>query len=173
MSEPRTYDRYPGCIVVSSNLVSLAIIAIGAYVLASLWIWLLVPYLLYCLWLEYRLLKTACINCTYFGEACAFGKGKLCSMMFAPGDPQRFGNRESSWLAVVPDFLVSILPSFGGIVLLVVEGWDWVVVGLLILLVALAFGVTPAVRGSMACRYCKQRLIACPAYELFGGTSGD
>jgi hypothetical protein len=173
VNHSQTHEHYPAWIVIVSNLVSLAIIAIGAYVLASLWIWLLVPYLLYCFWLEYRLLKTACINCSYFGEACAFGKGKLCALVFAPGDPQRFGSREVSWLAVVPDFLVSILPLIGGILLLVLRGWDWLIVVLLVLLLALAFGVTPAVMGSLACKYCKQKQIACPAYELFGGTPGD
>jgi len=168
-----TYESYPAWVVVVSNLVSCAIIAIGGYVLATLWVWLLVPYLLYCLWLEVRLLRTACVDCTYYGKACAFGKGKLCALVFAKGDPQRFASREASWVAVLPDFLVSIVPLIGGIVLLVMNGWDWLIVVLLVLLIALAFGVTPVVMGSLACRHCKQKELGCPAYELFGGTSSD
>jgi hypothetical protein len=171
MSQPQTHERYPALIVVVTNLVSLAIIAIGAYVLATLWIWLLVPCLLYCLWLEYRLLQTACVNCSYYDEACAFGKGKLCAVVFAQGDPQTFGNRDISWLAVLPDFLVSILPLIGSIALLVLRGWNWLTVALLVLLLAFAFGAPSAVRNSLACKYCKQRQIAWPAHELFGGIS--
>ena len=173
MSQPQTCERYPTSIVLLTNLVSLVIIAIGSYVLATLWIWLLVPYLLYCLWLEFRLLKTACVDCSYYGVACAFGKGKLCAVVLAQGDPHTFGSRDISWLAVAPDFLVSILPLIGGIALIILRGWNWLTVALLVLLLAFAFGAPPVVRNSLACKYCKQRQIACPAHELFGGTSDD
>jgi hypothetical protein len=173
MNWPETYDSYPAWTIVICNLVAWSIYAIGAYILGSLWIWLLVPYLLYCLWLEVRLLRVACVDCTYYGKACAFGKGRLCAVAFARGDPQRFASREISWVEVLPDFLVSIAPLIGGIVLLVLRGWNWVVAGLLGLLLALAFVGTGFVRGSLACKYCKQREIGCAAYELFGGRAGD
>jgi len=153
------------------NLVSWSIYAIGAYILATLWIWLVTPYLLYALWLEVRLLRTGCVDCAYYGKACAFGKGKLCSAAFERGDPQRFAEREISWAEVLPDFLVTVLPLIGGIVFLVANGWQWRIAVLLALLFVLGFGVTGFVRGSLACRYCMQRDIGCSAYELFGGRS--
>lgn len=169
MSDIQTYERFPAWIVLVCNLVSWSIYAIGAYVLARLWIWLLVPYLLYALWLEVRLLRTGCVDCAYYGKACAFGKGRLCAIAFEQGDPQRFAEHEISWAEMLPDFLASILPLIGGILLLVTDGWDWLIAVLLTLLLVLAFIGTGLVRGTFACKYCKQREIGCSAYEMFGG----
>jgi hypothetical protein len=171
MKQQESFEHYPLWIVIVGNLVSWSIYAIGAYVLARLWIWLLVPYLLYSLWLEARLLRTACVGCAYYGKACAFGKGTLCALMFEQGEPQRFASRDISWTEVLPDLVVSILPLIGGIVLLVLNGWDWFIATLLVLLLALAFGGTGFVRGSLACRHCQQKELGCPAYELFAGRS--
>ena len=113
------------------------------------------------------------MDCAYYGEACAFGKGKLCSAAFERGDPQRFAERKISWAEVLPDFLVSILPLIGGVAFLVANGWNWHIVVLLVLLFVLAFFGTALVRGSLACRYCKQKEIGCSAYQLFGGRSDD
>ncbi|MGD2145239.1 MAG: hypothetical protein PVH41_00925 [Anaerolineae bacterium] len=169
MKQPESYEQYPTSTIVICNLVAWSIYAIGAYLLGSLWTWLLVPYLLYGLGLEVRLLRVACVDCTYYGKACAFGKGRLCAAAFAQGDPQRFASREISWVDVLPDFLVSIVPLIGGIVLLALRGWNWIVAGLLCLLLVLAFFGTGFVRGSLACRHCKQREIGCAALDLFEG----
>jgi hypothetical protein len=171
MSPLQTYERFPVWIVLLCNLVAWATYAIGAYVLASLWIWLAIPYLVYILWLELRLLRDACVDCVYYGKTCAFGKGQLSAAAFQRGDPQRFAAREISWSEVLPDLLVSILPLIGGIVFLVLGGWDWLIAGLLFLLIALASSGTGFVRGTLACRHCKQREIGCPANELFVGGS--
>jgi hypothetical protein len=169
MTRSEVYEPYPAWIVAICNLVSWTAYAIGAILLANLWIWLLVPYLLYVLWLEARLLKTGCMNYAYYGKVFAFGKGKLCAMAFKRGDPQRLAEHEISWAEVLPDFLVSILPLIGGVALLVRDGWDWLIAGLSVMLLALAFIGTGLVRGSLACTYCKQRELGCSAYELFGG----
>jgi hypothetical protein len=155
--------------VVLCNLPSWSIYAIGAYVLARLWIWLLAPYLLYVLWLEVRLLRDACVDCVYYGTTCALGKGGLCALAFERGDPHRFADRQISWWEMLPDLLVSILPLMGGIVLLVLDGWDWLIAVLLVVLLVLASAGTGFVRGSLACKHCRQREIGCPAYDLFGG----
>jgi hypothetical protein len=173
MKQPESHERYPLWIVMVCNLVSWAIIAIGAYILATLWIWLVVPYLLYVLWLEVRLLGTACVDCAYYGKTCPFGKGRLCAAAFERGDPQRFPAREISWAEVLPDLLVSIIPLIGGILLLALDGWDWLIAGLLLLLIALASGGTGFLRGTLACRYCTQREIGCSAYEHIGGRSDE
>jgi hypothetical protein len=171
VNHSRTYEHFPGWIVVVCNLVSWAIYAIGAAILGALRIWLIAPYLLFVLWLEVRLLRTGCVDCAYYGRTCAFGKGRLCAMAFERGDPHRFAARNISWTEVLPDFLVSILPLIGGITLQVLDGWNWLVAGLMVLLLALAFGGTALVRTSFACRHCEQRALGCPACELFGGES--
>jgi len=169
MERSRTYDRYPIWIVLVCTLVSWMIYAVGGYVLARVWIWLVVPYLVYSLWLELRLLRVACADCGYYGRLCAFGKGKLCALALKRGDTRRFSARDISWAHMIPDLLVSLIPLLFGTGFLVLTGWDWLIGGLLFLLVILASGVTGAVRGSLACRYCRQRELGCPAYALFGG----
>jgi hypothetical protein len=171
MNDSQIYERFPLWIVVTCNLVSWLIYAFGTYIMATVWIWLVIPYLSYVLWLEVRLLRTGCVDCAYYGRTCAFGRGKLCALAFGRRDPDRFGAREVSWAQVLPDLLVSILPLIGGILLLVLREWDWLVAGLLVALFALAFGGTAYVRGSLACKHCEQRTLGCPAYDLFGGRS--
>ncbi len=166
MSTP-SYESFPLRIVILSNLLAVAIYALGAYLLAGLHIALAVVYVLYCLWIEFRVLTGSCVHCCYYGKVCGFGKGKLCYWLFRKGDPRKFVEREISWRHVVPDFLVFILPLAGGVVLLV-TGFSWLTLALILALVVLSFGGTAFVRGSFACKYCRQREIGCPAEKLFG-----
>ena len=56
--------------------------------------------------------------------------------------------------------------SIGGIILLIFS-FSWLIVVLLVVLVFLGFGGNAVIRGSFACKYCKQREIGCPAERLF------
>jgi hypothetical protein len=168
MKEIKSYENFPTWMVVLCNLVPISIYTIGAYILAGFGVWLSILYLLYCLWIETRVLKVSCVNCYYYGKICGFGKGKLCSLLLNKGDPQRFVEKEISWFQILPDFLVSIFPIIGGIVLSV-RDFSWIRVLALAVLVVLGFGGTAVMRGSFACKYCKQRELGCPAQELFGG----
>lgn len=49
-----TYERYPARIIVLSNLLSVAIYAVGTYLMTRLGMWWAAAYLAYCGWLEYR-----------------------------------------------------------------------------------------------------------------------
>ena len=168
MEDTEGYENLPVWIVALCNIVSLAIVAIGAAILAGLTIWLTIPYLLYWLWMEIRVLKRSCVNCTYYGKVCGFGKGTLCALLFKKGDAKKFAEDSISWSDVLPDFLVFVFPIIGGIVSLV-RSFSWPVVvllGVLILLAAVGNGV---IRGLFACKYCRQREIGCPASKLFAG----
>jgi hypothetical protein len=66
----------------------------------------------------------------------------------------------------VPDFLVLIFPLIGGIVLLV-TAFNWVILALLIVLLVLSFAGNAFIRGSYACKFCKQKELGCPAERLF------
>jgi len=167
MEETRSCKSYPGWIVLLCNLVSAAIYAIGATILAGFGILVSVFYLLYCLWLEIRVLRKSCANCYYYGKVCGTGKGKLCAMFFKKGDPQAFVEEEATWADVLPDFLVSVFPLVGGIILLI-RDFRWPTVIMLAVLVALASGGTAFIRGNLLCKYCEQRKIGCPAAKLFG-----
>jgi hypothetical protein len=43
--------------------------------------------------------------------------------------------------------------------------------GLMVLLIVLAFPVTGAIRSQLACAHCRQRQCGCPAERLFGKTT--
>jgi hypothetical protein len=166
MSDSERYESFPIRIVVLSNLFSLSIYAIGAYVL-----WMIAPlvsalYLVYCSVLEIRVLRHSCRDCYYYGKTCCFGRGKLCSILFKRGDPKKFIERQVSWLDILPDFMVTIIPVLGGIVLLIDE-FSWIIVALILILLALGFAGSAFIRGSYACKYCKQRDLGCPALSLF------
>jgi hypothetical protein len=166
MKELTAYENYPMPIVLLSNSLTISIYAIGVYIMVQCGIMWAVLYLLYCGGLEIRLLRYHCVNCFYYGKVCAFGKGKLSSLLFKKGDPQKFVENQIRWLDLVPDLLVLIFPLIGGIVLLV-TAFSWVILALLIVLLVLSFTGNAFIRGSYACKYCKQKELGCPAEQLF------
>jgi len=140
--------------------------AIGAYIIYQLgFIWL-APYLVYIFWLEIRLLKKSCTNCYYYGKTCGFGKGKLSAILFKKGNAETFIQRRITWKDILPEFLVSLVPLIVGIGLLVIH-FDFLILALIVLLVALTTAGNAFVRGNLVCNHCKQREIGCPAQELF------
>ena len=166
MKELAAYERFPLSIVFLSNFLTISIYAIGIYVLAQCGIWWAVLFLLYCGWFEMRLLRYHCVNCYYYDKVCAFGKGKLSALLFQKGDPQKFAQNQIRWRDLVPDFLVLIFPLIGGIVLLVMA-FNWIILILLVVLITLSFAGNAFIRGSYACKYCKQKELGCPAEQLF------
>lgn len=170
METKKTYESFPAPTVSLVILISISIYAIGTYILMGLGIWFAVLFLLYCGWIEFRILKHSCVDCYYYGKLCGLGRGKLCSLLFTKGDPQRFVNSQISWTDLIPDFLVSIFPAIGAIVLLI-KDFSWLILFLLLILLVLAFPGTAIIRGSFACKYCKQREIGCPAERLFNKQS--
>lgn len=166
MKKIKTHDSFPARIVFLSNLVTILIYAIGAFILAGLGLLFAILYLFYCLWAEIKILKRSCVNCYYYGKICGFGKGKLCSFFFKKGKPENFVKRKISIKDILPDFLVFIFPLIGGLILLI-KDFNWFLVALLVILVILSFGGNAVVRGSFTCKYCKQRELGCPAEKLF------
>jgi len=170
MGEPTVYDKFPARIVLLSNLLSVSIYAIGAYLMAGLGLWSLAAYILYCGWMEVRLLRHSCVNCSYYGKTCAFGKGRLCALLFRPGDPKRFADWQISWSDLIPDFAVSLIPAAAAVVQLITN-FRWVTLVLLVVLLVLTVQGNAVVRGHFACPHCRQRRIGCPAEKLFSKSS--
>ncbi|MBN1935694.1 MAG: hypothetical protein JW934_13585 [Anaerolineae bacterium] len=162
----KRYESYPAGVIVICNLVTASVYVIGAAILSEFRLEVSAVYLLFCLWLEVRVMQKSCVNCYYYGKNCGAGKGRLCALVFKQGDLRRFAAKEATWKDVLPDFLVSLLPLLGGIVLSFLR-FSWFRVFLLILLVALAFGGTAVIRGNLLCKYCKQGRLGCPAAKLF------
>jgi hypothetical protein len=166
MQEPGCYENYPSMIVIGSNLLSFLIYVIGACILYKFsFIWV-ICYVLFILLLEFRLLSGHCVDCYYYGKTCAFGKGRLSSRFFSRGQPERFNRMKITWKDIVPDFLVFIVPVLAGILLLIQE-FSLTILILIIALFILGFFGNALVRGKLACRYCKQKEIGCPAEQLF------
>jgi len=167
MESAHTYEKFPFSIVFLSNLLTLSIYAVGAYILAGFSILVAILYLVYGIWIEIGVLRGSCRFCYYYGKVCGFGKGKLCSLLFKNGDSQKFATREISWLQLLPDFMVVVFPIVGGIILLFTKfNWPLAIISGLFLI--LWFGGTAFIRGSFTCKYCKQKELGCPAQQLFG-----
>jgi len=159
-------EAYPLTIVIISNLVSFLIYLTGAFILFLLSPVLVICYILFILFLEFRLIHGHCLDCYYYGKTCAFGKGRLSSVFFQKGSMERFSQKQISGKDMLPDFLVFIIPLLAGFILLL-RDFSWAVTILMIILFLLGFAGNAYVRGQLACRYCKQREIGCPAEKLF------
>jgi hypothetical protein len=166
------FENFPGWMVVVCNAVGLAVYTIGLYLMIRLGVVWGVLYAVYCLWVEGRVLSRSCRFCYYFGKRCAFGKGKVSSWFLTQGDSETFCTKQVSWRDVAPDFLVSLIPLGVGIFLLV-RGFSWLVLLLIVALVGLGSVGTGLVRGNLACKHCKQRELGCPAQKLFSKTEHD
>jgi hypothetical protein len=126
----------------------------------------MIVYLLFVLVLEIRLLRGSCIYCYYHGKACAFGRGRVSGLFFKKGDPDKFNQKDIGWKDMIPDIMVALIPLVIGIVVLI-RDFSWLVLAMVVLLSLLASLGNGVIRGSLACRYCKQREIGCPAEQLF------
>jgi hypothetical protein len=166
MEEVKNYENYPVGIVIFSNLVSITIYGLGFVIIAKLGLIFSILYLIFISILEYRLLRQHCTNCYYWGKRCGFGKGRVSSLFFKRGDPSKFCEREISWKEMIPDLLVSVIPVIIGIVLLILE-FDFVLLAGILLLILLSTAGNGYIRGTLTCKYCKQREIGCPADNLF------
>lgn len=168
MKKIQLYENYPPLTVAISTLVSLSIYLLGVLILSGFGVLTVILFILYCLAFEVRLLMGSCVNCYYYGKLCFSGKGLLCSFFFKKGDPKKFICKEITWVQLIPDFLIVLVPFTAGIYLSFVN-FSWLRLGLMFLLLILGFPGIGYLRGSLACLYCKQRKLGCPATELFGG----
>lgn len=170
MKNNKAYENFPVWIPLLAWVLSLSIYALGTYIFWFLYIPLTAAYIIYCLWIEYRILRFSCVNCYYYGKTCGLGKGKLCAMLFKKGNPESFSEKEISWKDLIPDFLVLIFPLIGGTVILI-RDFTWLILVLMVVLVVLSMGGNALIRGSFACKYCKQKELGCPAEQLFNKTA--
>lgn len=166
MNNMKTYEHFPGWVVLVSTMLSLLIYATGAFIVSRLSLVLAVVYVVYCVWLEFKILRRSCVGCYYYGKVCGFGKGVLCSLLFKKADPASFAAKQVSWADMLPDFMVFIIPVIAGIRLLIRE-FSWLILMLMIVLLILSFAGNAVMRGQVACKYCKQRELGCPADKLF------
>jgi hypothetical protein len=161
-----SYENFPWWMIAVCNAVNLAIYAIGIYLTSRLGIVWGILYVAYCGWVEWKVLSRSCRHCYYFGKRCGFGKGRVCAWFFSKPAEKNLCEKQISWRNVLPDFLVSLIPLAVGIALLI-HSFSWLVLLLAAALLLLCFAGTGFVRGQIACKYCKQRELGCPAEQLF------
>ncbi len=166
------YEQHPLGVVVAANAVALATYAAALAILARLAMPLAVLGILYCVWLEYRVLAGSCAGCYYYGRRCAFGKGKLAPRIVERADAAAFASRTATWSDLAPELALTLFPLLSGIALLAAR-FDWTLAGLLAALVLLSTAGNAMIRGRFACRHCKQREIGCPAQKLFAHHQGS
>jgi len=165
--EKTSYDNnYPAWIVIVSNLLSLSIYLIGSYfIFQAGMVWLLI-YVSFILFMEIKLLKKSCVDCYYFGRTCAFAKGRLSCLFFRKGDSIRFSQRKATWKDMLPEFVSNLIPVVLSIYLLIAR-FTWPMLGLAFLYIILISFGNGFVRGNLACKFCMQRELGCPAEQLF------
>lgn len=149
-----------------SNLVSISIYGLGFAILFRLGLLFAILYLIYILIFELRLIKNHCTDCYYWGKTCGFGKGKISSWIFKKGDSSRFCSKSMTWKDIIPDMLISLIPIIVGVILLIIKFQYILLVGLLLLFLLTTIG-NGYIRGSLTCKYCKQKELGCPADKLF------
>jgi len=166
METVKSYENFPVWIVMLSNLVSLFIYGLGFLIMIKLGVIPSLLYLIFVAILEFRLLSYHCVNCFYWGKTCGFGKGRLSSVFFKRGDVSKFCAKEFTWKDMIPDLLVSLIPLATGIYLLIVK-FDIIILIAILLLIILTTAGNGFIRGQLACKFCKQRELGCPAEQLF------
>jgi len=166
MKEPKVFENYPIWVVLFSNLANFSVYFAGACLLYLAWPVLLVPFLLYLIWLEVSVYKEGCVNCCYFGRICAFGRGKIAKLFFKKGDLKKFSEKSVDFKDLLPSFLPSIIPLIVGIYLLL-KSFSWLILALAVWPMIVAFAGNPVIYGEIACPHCQQARIGCPVCEFF------
>jgi hypothetical protein len=170
MKKEKFYENYPFWMVLVSNLNAILIYLIGAYIIYQTGLIWMTLYIIYILIFEFKLIKGHCVDCFYYGKTCAFGKGKIACLFFKKGNPKRFC-KKLGWKDIIPEFMISLIPIIVGVILLIIK-FNWIMSILIIVLLFLTFAGNALVRRNIACKYCKQRKLGCPAEQLFDGKKG-
>jgi hypothetical protein len=156
MEEVRAYENFPLRLVCISVLVNVSIYALGAYILSGYDPLIAALYLLYCIGNEIHVMKMSCVDCYYYGKWCALGRGKVAPFLFKRRDPV---TAKYFLEKLPPDMLVWY--SACRRCCAHIKGFSWSMALILTFLPALSWRqllVEP-----IACKYCQQRELSCPA----------
>lgn len=169
MEKTEKFENYPFSTICLSNLVSLGIYGSGLYIMQKAGWFFALPFLLFILWFEYRLIRYHCTHCYYWGKLCGFGRGRVSAWLFKQGDPSKFCLKDMTWRDMIPDLLISIIPLLTGIVLLILDFQVFLLFAMIVLTMLMTMG-NAYIRGRLTCSYCKQKELGCPADALFNKT---
>ncbi len=160
------YQSYSLLTLFLSNILSAMIYGLGFFILSKTNRILPIIYLFYIMFLEIRLIRNHCRDCFYWGKICGFGKGKISSWFFKKGNNSRFCNLQMTWKNMIPDILIFIIPVIAGLVLLIIH-FNVIILFAILLLILLITAGNGYIRGTLVCKFCRQRDLGCPADRLF------
>ena len=159
-------EKYPIKTVLIFWIVNLLSFVFGFYIISKLNLYLGVLYIIYILILEFKVYKEGCVICCYYGKRCAFGRGLIASKFFKKGDNKKFCDRKLSWKGMIPEILVLLIPIVIGVYFLV-KDFNYLMLVFVIYLALIWFVFNALFYGKLACCYCKQGSICCPAKKFF------
>jgi hypothetical protein len=165
--EPEAYDSYPWSSMLAYNLVMLANYLAGLYIVFRIGLVLGMLYLVYLVIMEFSVYREGCINCFYYGKRCVAGKGLVAGKLFRRGNPRRFCEKKVTVKSLIPQMAIVAVPLAGGAWLLW-TGFEWLILGLMMVPVLTWFIGNPLVYGKLACPHCRQGRICCPVNDFFG-----
>ena len=166
MSENKTYEKYPISTPFLAVMLSIITYLAGALIILRYGIIYSIIYLIYCINLELSIVLRSCKNCYYHGKLCGLGKGKIAPIFCKKGSHEQFAKRKITFIQIIPDFLVGLIPIILGIYSLI-QDFSWIILVLVIIIFFISFIGAGITRGYLFCKYCKQREIGCPAEKLF------
>lgn len=166
METVKTHEKFPIGVVMLSNLMAFIIYGLDLWIVYQTGLTFAILYGVFIGWFEYRLVSQHCVNCYYWGKTCGFGKGRLSAWLFKKGDSSTFACNPMTWREMIPDLLISFIPTVIAIVLLIYQ-FDLLLLSALLLLLAFTTFGNGFIRSSLTCKYCKQRELGCPAEQLF------
>jgi len=165
MKGSKTFDNYPIWIVLVTNLFNVVFYGIGFYIIKQTYLVFALLFLGYCLFLEISVMRKSCVNCYYYGKVCGTGKGKVAKLLFRKGNERKFAEGEASFVGMVPEMLAFFIPiGFGAVMLF--QKFNLVILILMGILFLMTSAGNAYIRGSLLCKYCKQRELGCPAEKL-------
>ncbi len=159
-------ENYPVHIVLLSNLLNIALYALGSIVMWEAHEYLLLPYLLLVIYMEVKVLRNSCTRCHYYGKLCAFGKGKLSSFFFRRNETERLCDVKITTLSFLTDASVSLIPIITAIILIIMN-FNFIILLYAVIILVLTTGGNAVVRGQLACNHCSQKELGCPAEAYF------
>lgn len=162
----KIYENYPWWSIIISDLVPLTIYAIAGYIIYQFGLIWLIIYLVYFAILELSFYPKACVYCYYYGKWCFSGKGKIAGWFFKKKEPEEFCKRKASFVGMLPELLVVIVPIVLGIILLVKEFNLFILILIILDFILVSWG-NAFVRGKLACPHCRQGQICCSARDMF------
>ncbi len=146
------HDHYPVRSVVLNLVGLLALVVVGAILVARLGWFPLVVYALLGGLGTMLSLAWGCTRCRYYGQACGLGLGKLAALCFQKRSEEEFGLRRSQTVAWTLVGLMLALPAPAGLLSLSASR---TASGLALLLIFLSLLVATALTHSrLVCRRC-------------------